>query len=77
MSEEMEIIKVENLCKIYGSGNNEVKALDGVSMGVPRMISVYTAAIHLKGGNLDMRSRAIREPRTAPTTTVMAARDRL
>ncbi|MBO4819542.1 MAG: ABC transporter ATP-binding protein [Firmicutes bacterium] len=30
----MENIKVENLCKIYGSGNNEVKALDNVSFSV-------------------------------------------
>ena len=26
----MEILKVENLTKIYGAGNNEVRALDGV-----------------------------------------------
>ena len=32
----MEIIKVENLCKTYGSGNNEVKALDGVSFSVEK-----------------------------------------
>ena len=30
----MEIIKVENLCKTYGSGNSEVKALDHVSFSV-------------------------------------------
>lgn len=30
----MEIIKVENLTKIYGSGESEVRALDGVSFSV-------------------------------------------
>lgn len=32
----MEILKVENLTKVYGSGNNEVRALDGVSFSVER-----------------------------------------
>lgn len=32
----MEILKVENLTKIYGSGNNEVRALDGVSFSVEK-----------------------------------------
>ena len=30
----MEILRVENLCKIYGKGENEVRALDGVSLSV-------------------------------------------
>ncbi len=30
----MEILKVENLCKVYGSGENEVHALDNVSFSV-------------------------------------------
>ena len=30
----MEILKVENLTKIYGAGNSEVRALDGVSFSV-------------------------------------------
>ena len=30
----MEILKVENLSKIYGDGENAVKALDGVSFCV-------------------------------------------
>ncbi len=30
----MEILKVENLCKTYGKGENEVKALDNVSFSV-------------------------------------------
>lgn len=32
----MEILKVENLTKIYGSGNNEVRALDNVSFSVKK-----------------------------------------
>ena len=32
----MEILKVENLCKTYGEGNNEVKALDNVSFSVEK-----------------------------------------
>ena len=32
----MEILRVENLCKIYGKGENEVRALDGVSFSVEK-----------------------------------------
>ena len=32
----MEILKVENLTKIYGAGNNEVRALDGVTFSVEK-----------------------------------------
>jgi len=32
----MEILRVENLCKIYGSGENEVHALDNVSFSVEK-----------------------------------------
>ena len=32
----MEILKVENLTKTYGSGDNEVRALDGVSFSVEK-----------------------------------------
>lgn len=32
----MEILRVENLTKIYGSGNNEVRALDNVSFSVEK-----------------------------------------
>ncbi len=32
----MEILRIENLTKIYGSGNNEVRALDGVSFSVEK-----------------------------------------
>lgn len=32
----MEFLEVQNLCKTYGSGENEVKALDNVSFYVPK-----------------------------------------
>ena len=32
----MEILRVENLCKIYGKGENQVKALDNVSFSVKK-----------------------------------------
>ena len=32
----MEILKIENLTKIYGTGENEVRALDGVSFSVEK-----------------------------------------
>lgn len=32
----MELLKIENLCKTYGKGDNEVKALDNVSFTVPK-----------------------------------------
>lgn len=32
----MEIIKVEDLCKIYGEGDNEVRANDGISFSVEK-----------------------------------------
>jgi putative ABC transport system ATP-binding protein len=34
--EKMELLKIENLSKIYGKGDNEVRALDGVSFSVER-----------------------------------------
>ena len=32
----MELLTVENLCKYYGKGDTQVKALDGVSFSVPK-----------------------------------------
>ena len=32
----MEIVKVENLTKIYGKGDTEVRALDNVSFSIPQ-----------------------------------------
>lgn len=32
----MEILRVENLTKVYGTGENQVRALDGVSFSVEK-----------------------------------------
>lgn len=42
----MELLKIENLCKVYGKGENEVKAVDGVSFSVPKgqMVAVIGAS---------------------------------
>ena len=42
----MELLKAENLCKIYGKGENEVRAVDGVSFTVPKgqMVAVVGAS---------------------------------
>ncbi len=53
----MEILRVENLTKIYGKGENEVKALDNVSfevnkgefvaiVGASRKRKIYTFAFN-------------------------------
>lgn len=36
MEDSMELLKIENLTKVYGQGDNEVKALNGVSFSVER-----------------------------------------
>lgn len=55
----MELLKVENLCKTYGSGENIVKALDNVSFTIPKgqMTAVIGASgsgkstlLHIIGG---------------------------
>ena len=42
----MELLKVEELCKVYGKGENEVKAVDGVSFSVPKgqMVAIVGAS---------------------------------
>ena len=42
----MELLKVENLCKIYGKGENEVRAVDDVSFSVPKgqMVAIVGAS---------------------------------
>ncbi len=42
----MELLKVENLCKVYGKGENEVKAVDDVSFSVPKgqMVAIVGAS---------------------------------
>ncbi len=32
----MEFLKIENLCKIYGKGDNQVTALDHVSLTIEK-----------------------------------------
>lgn len=36
MIRNMELLRIENLCKTYGKGENEVRALDNVSFTVPK-----------------------------------------
>ncbi|MBP3243160.1 MAG: ABC transporter ATP-binding protein [Ruminococcus sp.] len=55
----MELLKIEDLCKTYGKGENEVKALDKVSFTVPKgqMLAVIgpsgsgkSTLLHIIGG---------------------------
>ena len=42
----MELLEVEGLCKVYGKGENEVRAVDGVSFSVPKgqMVAIVGAS---------------------------------
>ncbi len=42
----MELLKVKELCKVYGKGENEVRAVDGVSFSVPKgqMVAIVGAS---------------------------------
>ncbi len=42
----MELLNAENICKIYGKGENEVRAVDGVSFSVPKgqMVAIVGAS---------------------------------
>ncbi len=55
----MEILRVENLCKTYGSGENEVRALDNVSFSIKKgeFVAIIgpsgsgkTTLLHILGG---------------------------
>lgn len=55
----MDILRIENLCKTYGDGENQVKALDHVSFNVPKgqFLSIIGASgsgkstlLHILGG---------------------------
>lgn len=55
----MELIRTEELCKIYGKGENEVRAIDGMSFSVPegQMAAIVGASgsgkstlLHILGG---------------------------
>ena len=55
----MELLKIENLCKVYGKGENEVRAVDNVSFTVPKgqMTAIVGASgsgkstlLHMLGG---------------------------
>ena len=43
----MEILKIENLCKVYGKGENKVKALDNISLTIEK--GEFTAIIGSSG----------------------------
>ena len=55
----MEILRVENLCKVYGKGENKIKAVDNVSFSVQKgdFVAIVGASgsgkstlLHLLGG---------------------------
>ena len=51
----MEILKVENLCKIYGKGNNQVQALNDVSFSVEKGEFVAVLGHNGSGKSTTMR----------------------
>ena len=48
----MEILKCENVRKVYGSGNNQVVALDHIDLSVQKgeFVAIYPAAYFGKRG---------------------------
>ena len=70
----MEILRVENLSKIYGKGNQQVKALDGVSFSVAKgqFVSIIgpsgsgkSTLLHILGGVDRPRERFFSTDRTS------------
>ena len=67
----MELLKVENLCKVYGKGENEVRAVDGVSFSVPKgqMVAIVGASGSGKSTLLHMIG-AVDRPTSGKLNTV-------
>ena len=42
----MEILKVENLNKIYGKGENEVKAVNNISFSELRLAKIWNKSVN-------------------------------
>ncbi len=53
----MEILRVENLTKAYGSGNNKVVALDNVSFSVEKGLSLAKKIILMDNGKISVESK--------------------
>ena len=49
----MEVLKAENLIKIYGKGENQVKALNGVSLSVAK--GEFVAVVGTSGWGAERR----------------------
>ena len=56
----MEILRIENLCKVYGEGENAVHALNGVSFSANRgeFISIVGSSGSGKSMKRSLRSSA-------------------
>ena len=83
----MEILRVENLTKIYGKGENEVRALDDVSFSVNKgeFIAVIgpsgsgkSTLLHILGGvDRPTSGRVLMDGKLVGATRLLAAEDSL